>query len=188
MTSSSDQSSYVPEITGICYAALQMRQRPVFLVMTSSLVPEWDLKGVVSEWGGFCTAGMLPGYSPQWPCAQLFLWQAWSKCNDDKIVHVLFFLHTISSLQWQSHLFPPQAESWWMSRTRLHRHSHRVEYKGRECKCIRNLDQFSLVSEAFCNAVSNGRALHREAHSKDRTSMAVNVTVLCVFCFLSDAC
>lgn len=55
------------------------------------LVLEWKLKVVVSELGGFRTAGTLPGYSPRWPCAQLFLWQTWSKCSDDKIVHVLFF-------------------------------------------------------------------------------------------------
>lgn len=56
MASSFDKSSYVPEITGLCFAALQMRQHPVFPVMTSSLMPEWDLKGVVLEGRGEVSA------------------------------------------------------------------------------------------------------------------------------------
>lgn len=97
MASSSDQGSHMPEITGICCAALQMRPCPVFPVMTSSLVPEWDLKGAVPEQGGLCTAGM-PGCAPWWPCAQLLLCQTWSKCSDDKIVRAPFFSYTISLL------------------------------------------------------------------------------------------
>lgn len=72
VVSSSSQGSHMPEITGICCAALQMRPRPVFPVMTSSLVPEWHLKGAVPGQGGLCTAGM-PGCAPCWPCAQLFV-------------------------------------------------------------------------------------------------------------------
>lgn len=64
VASFSDQGSHMPEITGICCAALQMRPRPVFPVMTSSLVPEWHLKGAVPEQGGLCTAGM-PGCAPR---------------------------------------------------------------------------------------------------------------------------
>lgn len=144
VASSSEPHSSVPEITGAGFAALQMRQHPLFSVMTSSLMSEWDLKGAGSERGGFCTAGMLPDYSPRWPCAQLFLWQTWSKCSDDKIVH--FFLHSISSLQWQSHLFPPQAGSWWMSRTRLHRHSHHMW----NIKCV-NVKVLGIrISSAWC--------------------------------------
>lgn len=167
VVSSSNQGSHMPEITGICCAALQMRPRPVFPVMTSSLVPKWNLKGAVPE-RGLCTAGM-PGCAPWWPCAQLLLCQTWSKCSDDKIVRApFFFLHNISSLQWQSHLFPPQAVSWWMPG--FHRHSHHVwNIKSMKLKGIRNLYQLSWVSEAFYNAVSNGRSLHRGAHSKDHT-------------------
>lgn len=90
---SSDQGSHMPEMTGICCVALQMRPRPVFLVMTGSLVPERDLKGAVPEQGRLCTAGM-PGCAPQWPCAQLLLCQTWAKCSDDKIVRAPFFFPT----------------------------------------------------------------------------------------------
>lgn len=134
MASPSHQSPSVPERTGGHSAALQMRQRPLFLLMNSSHARVGS-EGCTVVGVAFCTAGTLPGRSPRWPCAQLFLWQTWSKCSDDKIVHVLFFpfffffffpLLTISSLQWRSHLFLLQPESRWMSGTLLHSHSHHV--------------------------------------------------------------
>lgn len=120
--------------------------------------------------GSFCATGMLPGYSPRWPCAQLFLWQPWSKCNDDKILRVLFFpTHYLFSAVAKS--FIPTA-GWELVDVKDYTPQTQpsyVEYEVHECKGIGNLDQFSLLLEAFCNAVSNGRSPHREAHSKDCT-------------------
>lgn len=90
MASPSHQSPSVPERTGGHSAALQMRQRPLFLLMNSSHARVGS-EGCTVVGVAFCTAGTLPGRSPRWPCARLFLWQTWSKCSDDKIVHVLFF-------------------------------------------------------------------------------------------------
>lgn len=94
--------------------------------VTSSLMPEWDLKGAVPEQGGsaqqVCLALLHGGL-----VHSFVLCQTWSKCSDDKIVPAPFFFFptpSIFSLQWPSHLFPPQAESWWMPR--LHRRSHHV--------------------------------------------------------------
>lgn len=131
VAASSDQGSHMAEITGISRAALQRRPRAVFPVMTSSLVPEWDLKGAVP--GQVCLAVLHAGL-----VHSFLLCQTWSKCIDDKIARApFFFLRSIFSLHWQSRLFPPRAESWWMPR--LHRHSYHVQ----NIKVIRSLDQFS---------------------------------------------
>lgn len=84
VVSSSDQGSHMSEIPGISRAALQMRPRPVFLVMTSSLVPEWDLKGAVP--GQVCLAVLHGGL-----VHSFLLCQTWSKCIDDKIVRAPYF-------------------------------------------------------------------------------------------------
>lgn len=148
MASSFDKSSYVPEITGLCFAALQMRQHPVFPVMTSSLMPEWDLKGVVLEGRGevsaqqVCCLAILHGGLAH----SFFFGSPGQSAMMIRFYVFFFFLHTISSLQWQSHLFPPQAESWWMSRTTLHRHSHHMW----NMKCMNVKVLGTWISSACC--------------------------------------
>lgn len=126
---------------------------------------------------------MLPGYSPRWPCAQLFLWQPWSKCNDDKILRVLFFLHAISSLQWQSHLFPPQAESWWMSRTTVHRHSHHMW----NMKCMNVKVLGTWISSACCQRHSVMQSVMVGLCPEKRTSRTAPRWQLMSQCFVSSA-
>lgn len=58
--------------------------------VTSSLMPEWDLKGAVPEQGGsaqqVCLALLHGGL-----VHSFVLCQTWSKCSDDKIVPAPFF-------------------------------------------------------------------------------------------------
>lgn len=110
--------------------------------VTSSLMPEWDLKGAVPEQGGsaqqVCLALLHGGL-----VHSFVLCQTWSKCSDDKIVPAPFFFFSYSQ-----YLFSAVAKSfipttgWELVDAKAPQTQPScVEHKCMEIKGIRNLDQ-----------------------------------------------
>lgn len=166
-----------------------MRRCPVFPAMTSSLMPEWDLKVVLSEGGisaqQVCCLAILRGGLVH---SFLFGRPGQRAMTIRLCVFIFFFffffsLHTISSLQWRSHLFLPQATSWWMSRARLHRHSRHVW----NIKCVNVKVLGTWISSAWCQRRSVMQSVMVGLCTQKHTARTAPSWQLMSQCFVSSA-